>query len=149
METGDLYRYETGDQGTFSDVQFLGFECQAIELPWRNNQPEISCIPAGTYLFQIVNSPKHGRCYEAEKVKDRTNIQIHSANFAGDATKGWKSELLGCIALGRAQGSLAGQKAILASKDAIHSFMQYMDGEPFTLSIHWNKGIFPSEEQKA
>lgn len=57
------------------------FQCFTLELPWKENERGISCIPAGTYeAFKRV-SPKNGLVYELVNVKDRTNIQGHSGNY--------------------------------------------------------------------
>ena len=34
------------------------FDCDTIELPWLNNQPQISCIPIGTYNVVYRESAK-------------------------------------------------------------------------------------------
>ena len=73
--------------------------CRTIEKPWKDNQPMISCVPAGVYELSPVNSPKFGDTYCLESIEcdvslcgntQRTHILIHSANK--------ESELLGCIA---------------------------------------------------
>jgi len=66
----------------------------AIELPWRENQRRISCIPEGVYDCELHTSPSKGKCYSVKNVKDRDNILIHVGNYVyGD-----KIDLLGCIA---------------------------------------------------
>ena len=62
-------------------------------------------------------------------------IEIHSANFAGDASKGYISQLLGCIALGLSVGVLNGQLAVLNSKGAIADFEAKQNKEDFQLTI--------------
>ena len=62
-------------------------------------------------------------------------IEIHSANFAGDAGKGYISQLLGCIALGTSIGILNNQLAVLNSKGAIAAFEAKQDKQYFTLTI--------------
>lgn len=68
------------------------FEFKTVELPWKNNQRRISCIPPGTYTAIKHNSPKFGACLWIQDVPDRSEILIHPANFWHD--------LLGCIAPG-------------------------------------------------
>lgn len=65
--------------------------CNAIELPWKNNQRRISCIPEGIYRLRKRFSPKFKWHLEVMNVKNRNLILIHPAN---DALK----ELNGCIA---------------------------------------------------
>lgn len=54
-----------------------------LELPNKNNQKWISCIPSGLYNVIPWNSPNFGKCFKITEVKDRTDILIHVGNFAG------------------------------------------------------------------
>jgi len=158
MRKAILTRLETGDQGTFGtlDGWETPFKCATLELPWRDNARGKSCIPPGVYLFRWrTDSPKHGACYEEwddpatparEDVKDRDNIQIHSANLAGDDTKGFVRQLEGCIALGygaaifpggRAPAGKLDQKGVTLSKDAVAGLAAAMNREVFELEIRW------------
>lgn len=65
--------------------------CYSIELPWKNNQRRISCIPEGRYELTIYNSPKHGPCLLLKNVPNRDMVEVHEANWA-------IKELNGCIA---------------------------------------------------
>jgi hypothetical protein len=65
--------------------------CAAIELPWKNNQPRISCIPEGKYTLIKRYSPRHGWHLQVMDVPGRQYILIHPANNAA-------LELKGCIA---------------------------------------------------
>lgn len=65
--------------------------CHTIELPWRNNQRQISCIPEGTYRLYRDLFPKHGDQLALHDVPGRDGILIHPANHA-------LHELRGCIA---------------------------------------------------
>lgn len=62
-----------------------------IELPWKENQKQISCIPEGTYNMRRRFSSKFLWHWVIENVPNRNCILIHPAN---DALK----ELKGCIA---------------------------------------------------
>ena len=106
------------------------FQAYTLELPWRFNRPNVSCIPADTYIFKMFDSPKHGMVYEAEAVPGRTSIQIHPAN--------WAKQLLGCIALGRAVGLVEGVEGIMGSRDAVQGLVDDLEGEPFELTIAWD-----------
>lgn len=68
------------------------FRCHTVELPWLDNQRDISCIPQGTYECQKHHSPTHGLCISVKNVIDRSDILIHVANSV--------TELLGCVAVG-------------------------------------------------
>lgn len=136
LERITLFRYETGDQGTFgifrgpSPVRF-----HSIELPWRGNENNISCIPNGLYRCFVRHSNKYGLAYEVENVPGRSAILIHLGNWAGDASLGYRTNSYGCILLGLSRGVAYGQKAILNSRAAILEFMTHMDNVPFALNI--------------
>lgn len=65
--------------------------CHTIELPWRENRSEISCIPEGRYRLYRQWFPKHGDQLGVAGVPARSGILIHPANNA-------LRELKGCIA---------------------------------------------------
>jgi hypothetical protein len=65
--------------------------CSTIELPWKNNESRISCIPEGKYALVKRYSPHHKWHLELQNVPGRQLILIHPANDA-------MSELEGCIA---------------------------------------------------
>lgn len=77
---------------TLGVMNYKGFRCFTLELPWKNNQQDISCIPAGWYNCRKIVSGKHGKCIEICDVVGRTLVRIHPANYTRD--------LLGCIAVG-------------------------------------------------
>lgn len=73
------------------DGQPFGF---TLELPWLDNKPRESAIPAGKYRIQITPSNRFKKMMlQIMDVPGRAGIRIHNANFA--------TELLGCIAVGR------------------------------------------------
>lgn len=87
------------------DVQTLGhltvfdgikkiYECSTLELPWKDNHKDISCIPSGSYWVEKYNSPTPGRgiVFQFSHVKGRSNVQIHKGNYFSD--------ILGCILVG-------------------------------------------------
>lgn len=74
-----------------------------IELPWKNNQEGISCIPAGDYILKPYSSPKHENVWEYQNVSNRSYCLMHPANYACDVHIGslvHKNELEGCTAVG-------------------------------------------------
>jgi hypothetical protein len=69
------------------------YQAASLELPWKANLRNISCIPAGSYSVTKVNSPKFGAgTFSVNNVKGRSNILIHPGNFTRD--------IGGCILLG-------------------------------------------------
>ena len=61
--------------------------CQTLELSYKDNQRQISCIKTGTYIVQPHFSFRHGKTFKLLNVPERDNILIHSGNFNSD-TKG-------------------------------------------------------------
>lgn len=62
-----------------------------IELPWLQNQRNVSCIPEGRYELKKRVTQKRGQHLLVVNVKGRDGILFHPANDA-------KKELRGCIA---------------------------------------------------
>lgn len=135
-----LLRWKTSDQGTEGSLITEGFDCKTLELPWRNNQKSISCIPPGIYNCQIRHSNKFGKTYWIKDVPNRSFILIHAGNYAGDASKGFKTDVEGCILLGKVHGYLSNQRAVLNSRITVRAFMKYMNDEEFMLNVIGGQG---------
>lgn len=69
------------------------FQCFTLELPWKNNKSNVSCIPDGEYNVKKRHSEKYGWHFHILDVPGRSYILIHEANYV--------SELEGCIAVGK------------------------------------------------
>lgn len=98
-----------------------------LELPWSDNKRMVSCIPPGVYQVWPHISPKDGKCWMIADVPNREDILIHSANTA--------DQLLGCVALGLAAGTMGAVPAVLQSRDAITYFRTLVGEHSFTLTI--------------
>lgn len=81
------YRKNVVTSRVLKDGQFV---CFAFELPWRNNQRQISCIPEGTYMAVKQKKQGLGDILRLSSVPGRSGVLVHVAN----STK----EILGCIA---------------------------------------------------
>jgi len=132
-----LQRLETGDQGTFGRLVLPdGRMLFTGELPDRGNAPNISCIPPGLYRCLWTWSPAFKRLmYLVDRVPGRSGVRIHAANLMGDKALGFRAQLNGCIALGRALGHIESQKAVLRSAPAISTLETAMAFAPFELEI--------------
>jgi hypothetical protein len=131
-----------GTEGTLS-VTFgeMSFSCRTLELPWRANRRNHSCIPAGRYICRRVKSEKFGETFEVMDVEDRTGILFHVGNFAGDTDRGYRSDSDGCILTGASMGNLGGQKALCNSEQAHKTFIAFFEWrEDFFLEINEMKG---------
>ncbi len=109
--------------------------CDCLELPWRDNAHDVSCIPVGTYQVEWLWSEVHGRkLYHITNVPGRGNIEIHIGNSVLDT--------LGCVLLGlsRTTGFLCKdgvtRDAVLASHGAFDVFNTAAGSPaPFTLTV--------------
>tara|TARA_R100000808_G_scaffold1425_1_gene6471 strand:- start:258 stop:749 length:492 start_codon:yes stop_codon:yes gene_type:complete len=86
------------DESTIGEL-FLNGErfCDTLELPYRDNQTSISCIPIGQYKARL-RLPRESATREyihllVEDVKDRSHILFHRGNTAKDTR--------GCILVGQ------------------------------------------------
>ena len=91
--------------------------CNTIELPWKNNQKRVSCIPEGKYILKKRYSKKFKWHIEITDVKDRSAILFHPANNA-------LKELHGCIApvtkISGAGVGLMSRKAFIVLKQMVY-----------------------------
>jgi hypothetical protein len=100
--------------------------CLTAELPWKDNEPYVSCIPEGTYQAIKVMSHKRGyEVFEIVSVPGRTLIQIHVANAPmRPINKEGETELLGCIAPGMKYGGRGGYNGVNQSMLAFERVMK-------------------------
>ena len=103
----------------FSDKSIIGElflngerMCDTLELPYRDNQRSVSCIPAGQYKVRL-RYPRESATRDylhllVQDVKDRSYILFHRGNSAKDTR--------GCILVG--QGS---------QQDIVHNSTLAMD----------------------
>ena len=95
-----LIRDTFTDESTIGEL-FLNDErmCDTLELPYKDNQRSVSCIPTGSYKVRM-RYPRESATRDylhllVQEVKDRTYILFHRGNSAKDTR--------GCILVG--QGS--------------------------------------------
>jgi hypothetical protein len=86
-----------------------------LELPWRDNQRQISRIPAGKYLCKRVNSPKFGNTFEITGVKGRGDILFHGGNTADNT--------LGCVLVGHGFDNVGNKPGIVQSQKEFKEFL--------------------------
>lgn len=131
MKNARLIRIDQSEKGTFGVFLAAGGWWYTMELPWRDNKPSASCIPAGDYECHLTYSPALERdLYVLSHVTDRCGIRIHPANYP--------HELEGCIALGNRYSD---QGYIVSSGDAVVAMHRVMKREPFILTIQEGMGI--------
>jgi len=106
------------------------FKCKTLELPWLDNQQNISCIPQGLYDVVYTFSPRMLKyTYELKKVQNRSGIRVHTANYF--------YQLKGCIALGDGFKDINkdGQLDVINSSKTIKAFEAFMEKKNYKLLI--------------
>jgi hypothetical protein len=90
MDVIYLIRMKYSDTETLGNLTVGDTVFKTLERPWKDNKPNISCIPAGSYIVKWTFSPRMLKyTYEVTGVPNRSGIRIHVANYF--------NELLGCI----------------------------------------------------
>ncbi|MDR2892269.1 MAG: DUF5675 family protein [Deltaproteobacteria bacterium] len=139
-----LTRKLQSDQGTFGRLASQGGPARPAgpglslhtgELPWRGNKQGISRIPVGIYRCVPYSSAKFPAVYHLLNVPGRETVLIHAGNFSGDKTKGFYSDVEGCILVGLSAGLLSGQLAVLHSREAMGKLRQSLGQSDFELEI--------------
>lgn len=99
-----------------------------LELPWRDNAPQVSCIPEGTYAVVSRQSEKFDWHYHVLDVPGREWILFHPGNYT--------RELRGCILPGTRFKHLDRDKIpdIINSRATLNDLLAAI-GPKFTLHI--------------
>jgi Family of unknown function (DUF5675) len=115
-----LARAPSTPQGTFGVWSIDGVPtCVTCELPWKNNAPEVSCIPSSPVSPETgFRVPYHcvrhvsekfplGNTWEITNVPGRSEVLVHNANSIAD--------LKGCVAVGSGFGIVNDMPAVINS----------------------------------
>lgn len=136
MERVQIHRYPDSTHGTLGSAYHNDERlCWSLELPGRENKPDYSRIPAGTYTCEWHKSPRFGWTYHVQAVPGRSFILIHAGNLAGDRERGLLTHTHGCILFGNRIGVLSGQLAVLESRTAVRRFSERLEKQSFILEI--------------
>lgn len=129
-----VVRQITDEQGTPGLISLGPWTAHSLELPWRDNQRDVSCITAGIYPMEVVKTrrPIGGRShlYLIKNVPERTGILAHAGTWAGDTSKGYRSSVLGCLLIGYRAGVYQQQRAIFDTRRAIGDLLSITGGRP-------------------
>ena len=129
MKTLTLKRVAGDAQGTYG-VLIDGTRPFAVTLerPWVGNQPNVSCIPAGTYACSRKQSPRFGNTFEITGVPGRSHILFHAGNTAADTE--------GCVLVAEEFTTMRGGMAVGSSRRGFSELMAKLAGqESFNLVI--------------
>jgi hypothetical protein len=99
-----------------------------LELPWKNNERKVSCIPQGTYRLLPRYTDHFGNHFAVDMVAGRSGILIHRGNYP--------SEIQGCILVGMTHQDIDkdGLADVSASTAALGLLVQFVK-EPALLTI--------------
>jgi hypothetical protein len=70
-----------GEMTVTDDNGEIIFSCKTLELPWKDNQQNVSCIPTGTYNVTRRYSERFKNHFHIQDVPNRTFILIHPGNY--------------------------------------------------------------------
>ena len=118
--------YIEGDEGN------ILFSFKTLELPWRANKRNVSCIPEGTYKVVRRFSQKYKHHLHITGVEGRSLILIHWGNYAGSINpKTGTPDIRGCILVGSRYGDINGDGItdILTSKSTFKAIMHIVPEE--------------------
>lgn len=128
---------QTLGTGTLYDCDKKVFEFVTLEPPWRNNEKQVSCIPAGVYKVLPRWSAKYANHFHVQDVDGRSFILLHVGNYmASKNPKTGKSDSTGCILVGKTFADINkdGEMDITASKVTLEKLL-YFAPEGFTMEI--------------
>lgn len=135
----DLYRVykpncTIGSAYIVDDFNRTQMSFKTLELPWRDNERNISCIPEGSYRVIKHNSPKFKQSFWLQDVPDRSEILIHIANFTSD--------LRGCIAPGERHVDMNrdGVLDVTSSRLTLEKMYKLLPNE-FQINIKWTPDL--------
>ena len=125
----DLIRFPVWADSTFGLLAYRRFRRATVELPWRGDEPNVSCVSPGDHQCIWAWSPRHGRNVYHILDPRRAGCELDIAN--------WASELRGCVALGRKVAWFAerGEYGVTNSGSSRRAFHRIMRGRPFVLRI--------------
>lgn len=133
MKTAYLIRtyFATHTLGVFTAVDENHntiMECSVLELPWKDNTFQISCIPEGKYRVIERRTDKFKRHYHIQDVPNRTYILQHPGNFT--------RQIEGCQLPGDRFASLNNDKIpdILNTRSTLDKMLKLL-GKEYTLFI--------------
>lgn len=129
-------RQTMGDLFIFKDSIEV-FQCNTLELPWKNNDPVTSCYPPGTYNVLKRWSRAHGWHFHV-LVPRRALRLFHCGNYAASPNPKTKvADTKGCTLVGKNYQDITGDGylEILNSGATMQKILQMCPVNSFLLSV--------------
>jgi hypothetical protein len=130
MQTATLLRDEIRSEVIRGSLSIADKTFQILERPWKHNQRNESCIPAGDYLAVFLpqtDSGKYQNIYQLQSVPGRSDILIHAGNLVEHSR--------GCLLIGMSRGTQDGKPAVLDSLAALAALLEITQRQNFWLKI--------------
>ena len=126
--TSDNGTQTTGELKVYEDDKLV-FTCMTLEMPWKDNNTNVSCIPKGSYDVKPYSSAKYPDTYEVLSVPNRSYILIHWGNYYTNTE--------GCILVGEyfVDINSDGQIDITNSRDTVKELKKATNYNDFRLTI--------------
>lgn len=127
---GELKIYE-------EELGELLFSCKTLELPYRDNERNVSCIPEGVYRVVYRYSKKYKHHLHITGVDGRSLILIHHGNYVGSPNpKTGLPDIRGCVLVGKDHVDITGDgiKEVTSSKVTMRKLMEIAP-KGFTLKV--------------
>lgn len=159
---GSIVRQQSTPEGTPGALILEnGFNCNTLELPWKNNQRGVSCTDVGTDHGRVWFSPTMNRLVIRYADRNgRFDCLIHTGNWAGEAP-GDRTDVHGCTLVGYGYGMIerpdgVQQWGILRTREALKALLQSLltpgadpalpeSYEDVVIEYRWAEGCEPSQ----
>ncbi len=131
----ELHRFMSDPKQTLGSLTFFNGDepvvlVATLELPWRDNERKVSCIPEGEYKVVRRHSQKYGDHWHILDVPGRSHILIHHGNF--------HYQIQGCVLVGAEHKDIDGDGIpdVVASKRTMDEIDRLLgDQDSFQLKI--------------
>lgn len=102
------------------------FQCKTLELPWNNNERQISCIPQGVYTVEKYSSMKYPIAFHIKNVPNRDAILQHNGNYT--------HQILGCQLVGDSHTDID-QDGLVDVTNSRNTLKKYFEIMPFSFQL--------------
>jgi Family of unknown function (DUF5675) len=124
-----INRYQSSDKQTLGEMTVMDdsgdevFSCKTLELPWKDNQSNVSCIPTATYTVKSRYSDRFKNHFHIQDVPNRTWILIHPGNYY--------TQIQGCVLVGEGFADINkdGYMDVVSSKHTMSKLLELMPDE--------------------
>lgn len=123
-----------GELAFYNSKHELLARAKTLELPWKNNENNVSRIPAGVYPCALRHSIKHGWHLHVQNVPGRSYILIHPGNYY--------YELRGCTLPGYNHTDINGDglRDVTQSRRKLNELLKYVNPKG-TFSVEYNNSF--------